>query len=60
MIAPLIALTVQLYRLCTDQNPEDLSTALRITLEKHNLYKTYVSFLVQDDERARVLLEVFD
>ena len=60
LIAPLIALTAQLDGLCTDQNPEDLSTALRVALAKRDLYKMYVSFLVQDEKRAKALLEVFD
>ena len=60
LIAPLIALTAQLDGLCTDQNPESLSTALKTAFEKGDLYKLYVSFLAQDEKRARALLEVFD
>ena len=60
LIAPLIALTAQLDGLCTDQTPEELCTALKIAFEKRDLYKLYVSFLAQDEKRARALLEVFD
>ena len=60
LIAPLIALTAQLDGLCTDQNPEDLSAALKIAFEKRDQYKLYISFLIHDEKRTRTLLEVFD
>ena len=60
LTAPLIALTAQLDGLCTDQSPEELSTALKTAFEKRDLYNLYVSSLAQDGKRARALLEVFD
>ena len=60
LIASLTALAAQLDGLRADQSPEDLSAALKIAFERRDLYKLYVSFLAQDEKRARALLEVFD
>lgn len=60
LIADLTALTARLDGLSTDQNPEDLSSALRAAFEERELYNLYISFLAADKKRAKALLEVFD
>ena len=60
LIGGLTALAASLGGLCTDQNPEDLSSTLRIAFKEPELYKMYISFLVVDGERVKALLEVFD
>ena len=60
LIHDLTALTARLDKLCIDQNPEELSNALRIAFEEREIYKLYISFLAADEKRAKALLEVFD
>ena len=50
----------RLDALCTDQNPEDLSNALRAAFKERELYNLYVFSSVGDTGRAQALLEVFD
>ena len=50
----------RLDALRTDQNPEDLSNALRAAFKERELYNLYVFSLVGDTGRAQALLEVFD
>ena len=52
--------TARLDGLRVDQDPDDLSNALRAAFEKPELYDLYISSLVGDTERAKTLLEVFD
>lgn len=60
LIGGLAALTARLDGLRVDQNPHDLSKALKSALIEPVLYKIYLSFLVVDYARAKALLEVFD
>ncbi|KAF9647764.1 kinase-like protein [Thelephora ganbajun] len=60
LIGGLPALTAQLDALCADQNPGDLSSALRTAFAERELYTMYLSFLAADEGRAKALLEVFD
>ena len=48
----LTALAASLDGLCANQNPEDISSTLRITFKERELYKMYISFLVADGERV--------
>ena len=59
-IDDLTAFATQLGELRADQNPDDLSNALRAAFEQRGLYDAYISSLIRDSERVRVLLEVFD
>ena len=59
-ISDFTALTAQLDELHTDQSPEDLSSILRTLFNEGELYNLYISFLAEDEKRAKVLLEVFD
>ena len=54
------AFAARLDALRTDQNPEDLSNALRAAFKERELYNLYVFSLVGDTGRAQALLEVFD
>ena len=54
------AFAARLDALRTDQNPEDLSNALRAAFKQRELYNLYVFSLVGDTGRAQALLEVFD
>ena len=56
----LATFTTRLDALRTDQNPEDLSNALRAAFKKRELCSLYVFSLVGDTGRAQALLEVFD
>jgi len=60
LIGDLTALTARLDGLCADQNPEGLSSTLKIAFKERELYNLYISFLVADEKRAKALLEVFD
>ena len=60
LIGGLATLTAQLDSLCTDQDPEELSKALGSAFTERELYKMHLSFLAEDKERVKVLLEVFD
>ena len=60
MIGGLTALTAQLDGLRPDQNPDDLSNALRAAFEERELYDLYISFLVETPTKAKALLGVFD
>jgi hypothetical protein len=55
-----LTILTELNNLCADQDPDKLSDALRSAFTKRELYKMYLSFLVEDQERVKVLLEVFD
>ena len=59
-IYDLTAFTARLDGLRMDQNPDDLSNALRAAFEQHELYDSYILSLIEVPERAMVLLEVFD
>ena len=59
-ISDLTTFTTQLDGLCPDQSPNDLSDALRAAFKQRELYDAYVSSLVGDVERIKMLLEVFD
>ena len=59
-INDLDAFTAQLDELRVDQDPGDLSNALRAAFKEPELYDRYISSLVWDTERTKVLLEVFD
>ena len=59
-IDDLIAFAARLDALRADQDPEDLSDALRTALKERQLYDVYFSFLLGGMERAKVLLDVFD
>ena len=59
-IDDLAAFTARLDGLHVDQNPENLSNALRAAFREHELYDRYISSIVEDTERAKALLEVFD
>ena len=52
--------TARLDGLRTDQDPDDLSNALRAAFKEPELYDWYISSLEEDTERAKALLEVFD
>ena len=56
----LTTFTTQLDGLRADQNPDELSDALRAAFKQRELYDAYVSSLVTDTKRVRALLEVFD
>jgi len=43
-----------------DQDPDDLSNALRAAFNEPELSDRYISSLGKDTERAKALLEVFD
>ena len=60
LIDDLTAFTTRLDGLHVDQNPDDLSDALRTAFKQRELYDSYVSSLVGDIGRAMALLEVFD
>ena len=60
LIDDLAAFTACLDELHVEQNPNDLSNALRAAFREPELYDRYISSLVQDMERTRALLEVFD
>ena len=55
-----VTFAARLDALRTDQNPEDLSNALRAAFKERELYNLYVFSLVGDTGRAQALLEVFD
>lgn len=59
-IDDLAAFTAKLDGLRADQDPDDLSIALRAAFKRRKLYDSYVSTIVKDTERAKVLLEAFD
>ena len=59
-IDDLTTFTARLDALSPGQDPGDLSNTLRAVFKEHELYDVYVSSLVKDTERAKVLLEVFD
>ena len=59
-INDLATFTIRLDGLRANQNPDDLSNALRAAFKERELYNMYISSLIRDPERARVLLEVFD
>ena len=46
--------------LSADQDPDDLSNALRAAFKEREQYDVYVSSVLTDTERAKALLEVFD
>ena len=52
----LAAFAAQLDGLRSDQNPENLSNALRVSFRRCELYNVYSSSLVEDAERARALM----
>ena len=56
----LTAFTTRLDGLRPDQNPDDLSNVLRAAFKQRELYNVYTSSLVEDTERTKALLEVFD
>ena len=56
----LTAFTARLDCLRPDQNPDDLSNALRAAFKERELYSAYISSLVVDTKRVKALLEVFD
>ena len=60
LISPLVTLTTRLDGLCVDQDPDDLSEALRSAFTEPLLYDIYLSFLVADEARAKALFGVFD
>jgi hypothetical protein len=60
LIGVLVALTTLLDGLRAEQDPGDLSIALRSALADRDLYNLYLASLVEDQERAKALLEVFD
>jgi len=53
-------LTAQLDGLRVAQNPQDLCKTLRIAFMERELYNQYLTSLVEDAERTKALLEVFD
>ena len=53
-------LTAKLGNLSADQDPHHLSDALRSAFTERELYDTYLSSVVEDEARAKVLLEVFN
>ena len=52
--------TARLDGLRVDQDPDDLSNALRAAFKEQELYSQYISSLMEDTERAKALLEIFD
>jgi len=56
----LAAFTARLDDLRADQNPDDLSKALRAAFKECELYDAYVTSLVGDTKRVKAILEVFD
>jgi len=54
------AFTAQLDGLRVSQDPCDLADALRAAFKQRQLYDLYLSPLVGDTTREKVLLEVFD
>ena len=56
----LVAFTARLDGLHTDQDLDNLSDALRTALEERELNDMCISCLINDTERARVLLEAFN
>lgn len=59
-VSNVATLTKRLDGLSADKSPEDLSKSLEVALEERELYKCYLSSLVGDAKRVKVLLEVFD
>ena len=60
LIGGLTALTALLDSLRAEQDPIHLSKVLRSAFAERELCKVYLSFAGEDQEKARVLLEVFD
>ena len=60
LINDLTAFTARLDGLRVDQDPDELSNALRAAFEEVELYNLYTSSLLLDTERMKALLEVFD
>lgn len=60
LIDDLTTFTAQLHGLRADQNPDDLSDALRAAFKQRKLYDLYVLSSVGNTERVMALLEVFD
>lgn len=60
LIGDITTLTTRLDGLSADQNPEILSSTLKIAFTERELYKRYIYSLAEDTERAKALLEVFD
>lgn len=60
LIDGLATLTAKLDGLSADQDPGDLSNALMSAFTERELYKTYLSSVVEDEARVKALLEVFD
>ena len=60
LVDSLATLTAKLDSLSADQAPGDLSNALRSAFTQRELYDTYLSSVVEDKARVKVLLEVFD
>jgi len=56
----LVTFTARLDGLRKDQIPDYLSKALRAAFEERELHDVYISSLREDQERVKVLLEVFD
>ena len=56
----LAILTAKLDSLSVDQDPDDLSNILRSAFTDCELYNTYLSSVVEDEARVKVLVEVFD
>jgi len=59
-IGDITTFTAQLDGLRVDQDPNDLSNALRAAFNEPELYDRYISSLGKDTERVKALLEVFD
>ena len=60
LIDNLAILTTRLDSLSADQDPGDLSNTLRSAFTEPELYDTYLSSVVEDEARVKVLLEAFD
>ena len=60
LLRGLDTLATRLDSLSTNENPEDLSRTLKSAFVERELYKKYLSFVVEDEARAKVFLEVFD
>ena len=56
----LAILTAKLDSLNVDQDADDLSDVLRSAFTECELYNTYLSSVVEDEAKVKVLLEVFD
>lgn len=59
-VGSIAALTTKLDSLRADQDAQALYKALRSAITERELYKMYLSSLVEDEARVKVLLEVFD